>query len=296
MEKALTLGSGIMVGFEKIHIIDYLNTGAVKNHFVIEGRKGEGASQKLEIEGLAKEPTSVAGSNVGYYLSRKGVGKTTANVTLLDLPFEIENEILGRKVTESGIALVGNDTEAPYTAIVGESETANGDKVYVSLLRGVFRREKFELNTTDPNEDFKPEGVEYGFSAENLKSDNSDFDGQVFAYYIGSEEGGKSLFEALGVTDDTPTTPVNPTVPVTGVTGSQATASIKVGATKQVTGTVTPSDATNKAVTYASDAELIATVAADGTITGVAEGTANITITSVDGGFTAKVAVTVSAA
>lgn len=80
---------------------------------------------------------------------------------------------------------------------------------------------------------------------------------------------------------------------------SQATASMKVGDTKQVTATTDPADAddaatVNAAITYASDNAAIAKVAADGTITAVAEGTANITAKS--GSFTASVKVTVVAA
>jgi len=80
---------------------------------------------------------------------------------------------------------------------------------------------------------------------------------------------------------------------------SQATASMKVGDTKQVTASATPAGAddeaaVNGAITYASSDEAIATVAADGTITAIAAGTANITATS--GSFTASVKVTVTAA
>lgn len=80
---------------------------------------------------------------------------------------------------------------------------------------------------------------------------------------------------------------------------SQATASMKIGDTKQVTATADPADAddaatVNASITYASDNATIAKVAADGTITAVAEGTANITATS--GSFTASVKVTVAAA
>lgn len=80
---------------------------------------------------------------------------------------------------------------------------------------------------------------------------------------------------------------------------SQATASMKVSDTKQVTATAEPAnaadaDAVNGAITYTSSDEAIATVAADGTITAVAEGTATITATS--GDFTATVKVTVAAA
>ncbi|KRL88624.1 hypothetical protein FC50_GL002384 [Lacticaseibacillus pantheris DSM 15945 = JCM 12539 = NBRC 106106] len=74
---------------------------------------------------------------------------------------------------------------------------------------------------------------------------------------------------------------------------------MKVGDTKQVTATADPADAddaatVNAAITYASDNTAIAKVAADGTITAVAEGTATITATS--GSFTASVKVTVVAA
>lgn len=92
------------------------------------------------------------------------------------------------------------------------------------------------------------------------------------------------------------TTKAASNVPVTGVTMSQKTASMKVGDTKKVTATVAPENATDKSVTYASDKEEVATVAADGTITAVAEGTANITVTTHDGAKTDKCTVTVAAA
>lgn len=84
------------------------------------------------------------------------------------------------------------------------------------------------------------------------------------------------------------------TVPVTGITLSQKTASMKVGDTKVITGTVAPANATNQAVTYKSSDEKVATVAENGTVTAVAEGSADITATTADGGFTDKCVVTVT--
>lgn len=80
---------------------------------------------------------------------------------------------------------------------------------------------------------------------------------------------------------------------------SQATASMKVGDTKQVTATADPADAddaaaVNGAIVWSSSDDGIASVAADGTITAVAEGTANVTATS--GSFTGTVKVSVAAA
>ena len=82
-----------------------------------------------------------------------------------------------------------------------------------------------------------------------------------------------------------------PAIAVTGVT-VDATAEIAVGGSTTLTATVLPAGATNKNVTWTSDAPEIATVA-DGVVTGVGEGTANITVTTEDGGFTATCEVTV---
>lgn len=85
------------------------------------------------------------------------------------------------------------------------------------------------------------------------------------------------------------------TVAVTGVTVSPATSTVAVGATRQLNPTVSPADATNKAVTYSSSDTSKATVNSSGLITGVAAGTATITTTTVDGGKTATTALTVTA-
>ncbi|MDY0236307.1 MAG: Ig-like domain-containing protein [Gudongella sp.] len=86
------------------------------------------------------------------------------------------------------------------------------------------------------------------------------------------------------------------TIPVTGVTLDQATLSLTAGgATGTLLETVNPANATNKAVTWSSSNELVATVA-NGVVTPLAAGTATITVTTVDGNFTATSAVTVQAA
>ena len=62
--------------------------------------------------------------------------------------------------------------------------------------------------------------------------------------------------------------------------------------TRTLTATVAPTDATNTEVTWSSDNEKAATVV-DGKVTAVGEGEAKITVTTVDGGFTDSVKVTV---
>ena len=72
-----------------------------------------------------------------------------------------------------------------------------------------------------------------------------------------------------------------------GVTLNKASANIENGKTLQLSATVTPSDASNKAVTWSSSNTSVAVVNANGLVTAKGAGTTTITAKTVDGGFTA---------
>ena len=81
---------------------------------------------------------------------------------------------------------------------------------------------------------------------------------------------------------------------VTGVTLDQTTMSLSAGeATGTLVATVAPATATNKSVTWSSSSEAVATVA-NGVVTPLTAGTTTITVTTVDGSFTATCVVTVA--
>ena len=82
--------------------------------------------------------------------------------------------------------------------------------------------------------------------------------------------------------------------PVSSVSLDPAEATLAVGETKKLTATVLPENAADKSVTWASDNTDIATVDAEGKVTGKSIGTATITVTTTDGGKKATCAVTVS--
>ena len=83
-------------------------------------------------------------------------------------------------------------------------------------------------------------------------------------------------------------------IPVSQITLNKAEASISVGNSETLTATVAPENAANKALTWASSDEDVATVAPDGTVTAVKVGTATITATAADGsGKSATCTVTV---
>ena len=84
-------------------------------------------------------------------------------------------------------------------------------------------------------------------------------------------------------------------IKVTGVTLDKQTLSILLdsGETKTLVATVAPADAADKRISWASSDESIATVNENGVVTAVAAGTTTITVTTIDGGYTATCEVTV---
>lgn len=75
---------------------------------------------------------------------------------------------------------------------------------------------------------------------------------------------------------------------------NKATTSIAVGDDETLVATVEPANATVKTVTWSSDDADVSTVDSTGKVTGVAAGTATITVTTVDGDFTDECEVTVA--
>lgn len=73
-----------------------------------------------------------------------------------------------------------------------------------------------------------------------------------------------------------------------------ATAAVLTSKTKTLAATVTPDDALDQTVTWASDAPDVATVSETGVVTGVKAGTANITATTKNGKVSNKCVVTVT--
>ncbi|MBN1604606.1 MAG: Ig domain-containing protein [Chitinispirillaceae bacterium] len=88
--------------------------------------------------------------------------------------------------------------------------------------------------------------------------------------------------------------PVSDSVPVTGVTLDRETLTMAVSDTYQLTATVTPGNASNKTLSWSTSADSVAAVNENGLVTGIAEGSATITVTTEDGAHTDSCTVTVT--
>ena len=160
-------------------------------------------------------------------------------------------------------------------------------------------------------------GVKLEIGADNSSSGGIVFDGDEGTVYgsvslqedltIGEDErlnipSGASLDTNGKLTVDGGTLTQNGTVTgdiiykVTGVSLNRDSLTLDVNENENLTATITPSNATNKTVTWESSAPGVATVDTSGKVTAVAQGSANITATAADGsGEKASCSVTVNA-
>lgn len=84
-------------------------------------------------------------------------------------------------------------------------------------------------------------------------------------------------------------------IPVQSVSVNPVSMSMAIGVTQAIATSISPSNATNKNITWSSSNTAVATVSTSGVVTAVAIGNATITATTVDGSFTATTAITVTA-
>lgn len=127
----------------------------------------------------------------------------------------------------------------------------------------------------------------------NVDWDLDSFDGSPGVHSITGllKELPFGIANANGVTVSADITVIQP---VSGVTIAPNSVDMEVGETAPLTATVLPVNAFNKAVTWSSSDDSIATVDAEGLVTAVGAGTATIIVLTEDGHFAASSTVVVS--
>lgn len=165
---------------------------------------------------------------------------------------------------------VGEDAGADYTFTVSVGQTKPTDvRVYPDLASN--------------------KSVSYISSDENICTVDSD--GNITGVAFGTTtvmvktfDGGKTAMLNVRVSADK----------VTGVTLNASELELVVGSAYDLVATVVPYAALNKSVIFASDNTSVVNVNSNGKLTAIAPGTATVSVTTVDGGYTATCTVTVS--
>lgn len=158
-----------------------------------------------------------------------------------------------------------------------------------------------DYSPEDPNDHWQS-GWYTGYWSYQIKdSQDADFSysglGASSRVLVDGSWDGWSYSDFSGMGGTIPRTPyiaaLPPAVSVASVSLSAETLQLYTGEAKQLGVTILPEDATNKNVSWTSSNTAIATVDANGLVTAVAEGTAEITVTVEDGEFSDMCAVTI---
>lgn len=226
------------------------------------------------------------------------------NATVKDVTFSVVPEGIatvtatGAKATVTAkvkgsanviVTTLDGDKTAQYALTVKEHVSVSGitlNKEATSIVKGA--TETLVATVTPPDAENKA----VTWASDKPAVAKVDQNGKVTAV-----DGGTANITATTVDGKkVATCVVTVTVPVTGVTLDTNAITLEIDGTQKLVATVAPANATNKKVTWKSDKPEIATVDQEGTVTGVADGKANVTAETEDGKKVATCAVTVNPA
>ncbi len=256
----------------------------------------KGTAGPVAVTGVSLNKTStslVVGQNETLTATIAPANATNKNVswsvTAGDTYASVSDEGVVTAVAPGEATVTVTTEDGGFTASCNVTVTAVVNVTSVSLNKtetSLFVGENETLTAT-----VSPDGA----TNKNISWESSDptvvsvVDGELTALKAGTatitvttEDGAKTATCAVTVSN----------VVVTGVTLDVTSANLIAGGTVTLTPTVAPNNATNKNVSWESDAEGVATVD-NGVVTAVAPGTAHITVTTEDGGHTASCTITV---
>ncbi|WP_217971492.1 major tail protein [Staphylococcus xylosus] len=136
------------VGFKQIYVGVFDQEGkTLKNLFLWKDEKG--GTVNMNVSGLAPENIEMRASNKTVWQKKKGAGEVKSELGLFNIPTEHLNIVLGRDTDTNGSSWVGDDTSAPYVAMIGESEhLLTSEPIYCGLVKGTLSLDSDEWKTT----------------------------------------------------------------------------------------------------------------------------------------------------
>ena len=248
---------------------------------------------------------STDSSSEAHYYDNKAMivvnSESADTISLVLAPPALETlaQLIGKSFDSTTGMMVDSPRQNKYFAIMYRTKGTDGGYRYVSRLKGQFNIPEESVQTEDDGTDTTNTSIEFtGIYTEHeftkgIYNGTSWEAAGVKGIVVDARYGladVSNFFESVQTPD---TVQVAGGTAVTGVGVAPSTASVAVGESVTLTASVIPSTATNKAVTWSSSAEGVATVE-NGVVTGVSAGSATITVTTVDGGKTDTCAVTVT--
>ena len=268
-----------------------------------------GTPVHIPVQEIGKSTDSA--SEAHYYDNKAMIvvnSESADTITLTIAPPSLDKlaQLIGKSFDATTGMLVDSPRQNKYYAIMYRTKGTDGGYRYVSRLKGQFNIPEETFQTENDGTDTNNTQITFTGIYTEHEFAKGVYDGSnwspagVKGIVVDARYGladVSNFFDAIQTPDSIQVNPEPHTdIPVTGVSVTPTAGSVTVGQTLTLTASVAPADATNKAVTWSSSSDSIATVSDEGVVTGVAEGDATITVTTEDGGFTATCNVTVEAA
>ena len=233
---------------------------------------------------LTREDTGISGNTYGSWSNvTKSSGTVYSGISS------------GRN---SVISINANQNAAGYAGIISTSSVGVLKKVSFEWQANTESGRIVEIYGSDTAYNAPAELVEsstqgtligtivYGTSTELTVTDE-------YAYVGIRATGGNAYLTSVSIQWEKETT--SEEISVTGVSLNTSSVSLGKGETTQLVASVQPAEATDPNVDFSSDTPSVAMVTSEGLVTAIEAGTAIITVTTEDGGFTASCTVTVTA-
>ena len=244
---------------------DYINVGANKNlvlqctDIITEKRYAEYTSDKTFISRNIDAPDNFTTSETTQYIRLTFSASASDNATV-----------------KEAVVLKDHETDV---------KTITLDKTNISLVIGSTE----QLTATISPSNATNKTITWSTNNSSIATVEN---GLVRAVAVGS-----AIITATtsnGITATCNVTVIATNVSVTSVSLNKTTSSIEIGNIETLTATISPSNATNKNVTWHSNSTSIATVSSTGDVTAISPGQATITVTTEDGNHTASCIFTVT--
>ena len=257
---------------------------------------------------VAEVAKSTDSSSEAHYYDNKPMivvaseSADTITITMAPPELDILADITGKAWDEATGMMIDGPRENNYFAIMYRTKGTDGKYRYVSRLKGSFsipeednQTENDGTDTTNTQITFTGIMTEHEFTKGRYV--NGTWEKAAAKGIVVDERFGLVDFADFFSATQTPDTiQASGAKRVTGVTLDQSTLSMTAGgASTTLVATIAPADATNQNINWSTSDANVALVDGVGKVTPIAEGSATITVTTVDGGKTATCAVTVAA-
>lgn len=248
------------------------------NHDEIDFDNGDVIEAKILIDETT-QATSITNSNASVFTfgSNTAWGQVDGDRSINSVIYLNTSAGHNHNHLKFGVSYVQGD--------IGQAEIYDKNYIWMQVSKANGLRYSFDGSTwtlvVDKNNQYLAEILARGKSNE-------------YPLYVGVYHQPMTItYKYLKVTR-VPATPHDP-IHVTGLTLDKNNATIYVnGSDLQINATITPNDADDKSIDWTSSNESVATVSNKGVVHAIAEGNTTITATTVDGGYIASCAITVS--